>query len=203
MLDSSKNLEKTVKSWTSNNHKKALKPQVLGQPNIPKALHGINPRTIMGLTAWKRFSQIKRVNEPYCHACGAENCILDLHEDYDICYSSLTMRIRDYVPLCKSCHSFIHSGLLRVLVAQRAVSKERAKQVLERGFELCKASNIKVFSGTIQLARELGMGDVMVKSWTPPMNSEGWGQWKLIYEDTEYLGLTFEQWYKQYGAAVR
>lgn len=187
-----------MKSWDAPKPAKQLQPMLLSQANIPKALHGINPRTIMGASKWQRFSLEKRTNHPYCKACGADNCVLDLHEDYEINYDAKTMFVRDYIPLCKKCHSFIHSGLLRTLVSNHRVSAEHAKDVLNSGLSICRANNIKVFLGTYRLAVDLGVATQGVKTWVPNMQSEGWGKWKLIYNDIEYYGLTQEQWMEKY-----
>jgi len=177
---------------------KVLNPALLGQANIPKPLHGINPRTIMGAAKWAKHRQIIVQNNPYCKACGAENCILDLHEDYDIDYTNCTMKVRDYVPLCKSCHSFIHSGLLSVWVATSAITVPAAKEILTRGLAICSSNNVPVFIGTIELANQLNVSTDCVSSWTPKM-SNGWTDWKLIYNGVEYPGMSFQQWKAQYS----
>ena len=187
-----------MRSWSKNVIKK-LDPTVLGQPNMPKALHGINPRTIMGASKWRRFSLEQRTNRPYCTSCGKEGCVLDLHESYTIQYSTRTITINDYVPLCKNCHSFIHSGLLQVLVAQKKTSVSTARLILSSGFDICQTHKVKVFKGTVDFARSLNVSTAGIRSWSPPMYDEGWGQWKLIFEEQEYLGLTKEQWMKKYG----
>jgi hypothetical protein len=188
-----------TKSWDSKPLiSKTLNPQLLGQGNIPKPLHGINPRTIMGQAAWSKHRQIVIQNNPYCKACGAENCILDLHEDYEIDYNNCIMKIRDYVPLCKSCHSFIHSGLLRVWVSEKTVSIQAAKDILQHGINICAQHSIQIFAGTALLAKDLRVPLGSVRSWTPKISSD-WGSWKLLYDGKEYAGMNYFEWRRKYG----
>lgn len=175
-----------------------LKPQLLGQANIPKPLHGINPRTIMGTSKWAKHRQVIVQNNPYCKSCGATNCTLDLHEDYEIDYNNCIMKIRDYVPLCKSCHSFIHSGLLRVWVSEKTVSIQAAKDILQHGINICAQHSIQIFAGTALLAKDLRVPLGSVRSWTPKISSE-WGYWKLLYDGKEYAGMNYFEWRRKYG----
>ena len=45
-------------------------PTILTHPNIPKPLHGVNPRTIMGEDAWRELSSRLRKGVMFCQACG-------------------------------------------------------------------------------------------------------------------------------------
>lgn len=189
----------TLKAWGSKRQvNKTLKPSLLGQANIPKPLHGINPRTIMGTAAWAKHRQIIVQNNPYCAACGVENCRLDLHEDYEIDYSNCIMKIRSYVPLCKRCHSFIHSGLLRVWVSEKTVSVQDARGILQHGIAICAQHRIQIFAGTALLASELRVPLGSVRSWTPKSRSD-WGSWKLLYDGKEYAGMSYSEWGRKYG----
>jgi hypothetical protein len=191
----------TTKSWGSKTTiVKNLKPSLLGQANIPKPLHGINPRTIMGAAAWAKHRQVIVQNNPYCTACGAENCRLDLHEDYEIDYNTCIMKIRSYVPLCKRCHSFIHSGLLRVWVSEKTVSIQDARDILQHGIAICAQHRIQIFVGTARLANDLKVSLGIVRSWTPKIKSD-WGPWKLQYGNKEYAGISYSEWVHKYGSS--
>jgi len=189
-----------VKSWAQPPVDKVLKPSLLGQANIPKALHGINPRTIMGATEWTKIRVNAIAKSPYCKACGDPTRSLELHEDYVANYQHMVMQLREYVPLCSSCHSFIHSGLLRSLLLKREVSKYHTKRVLEHGLAVCRENGINVFHGGYILAKELNIDMSGIKSWAPKVSSEGWGQWRLLYNNEYYKGLTQKQWMNKYNA---
>jgi len=90
-----------------------LKPELLSHPNIPKPLHGTNPRTIMGRAAWDKYRQNALIKAKHsCRACGRTGCRLELHEDYSIDFKKAKMQVHSMEPLCTDCHSFIHSGFL-------------------------------------------------------------------------------------------
>lgn len=187
----------TLRSWDQKPTKKNLMPWLLGQDNIPKPLHGINPRTIMGDAAWAVLRHNVIFKEPYCHACGLDTLSLELHEDYIIDYNKKYLKIRQYVPLCKDCHMFIHSGLLTVYVNQGKVSRDQASNILKRGFDLCRNNNVSVFAGTINLANALKIDTSnLLKSSPKPYY---WDNWYLEYEGKKFKGLTEKQWKAKYN----
>lgn len=187
-----------MKSWGEPRKiKKELNPQLLGQANIPKALHGINPRTIMGQAAWRNHRQQIIQNNPYCKACGLDTLTLDLHEDYKIDYNKCIMTLNDYVPLCKKCHSFIHSGLLTTLLAKQEITKEYVIDVLRHGLAICKQKQVSVFIVGYSLAKHLEVPVKGVRSWQPK-NASKWGNWRLYYNGQYYKGMTYEQWKNKY-----
>lgn len=75
------------------------RPEILSSPNIPKPLHGVNPRSIMGQDAWNVMRQEVYAStefSPYRGTPGSRN-------HYDA------------IPLCKfECHNFgplsLHMG---------------------------------------------------------------------------------------------
>lgn len=188
-----------MKSWGApRNINKKLQPELLGQANIPKPLHGINPRTIMGQTAWKRLRQEIIQNNPYCKACGLDTYTLDLHEDYEIDYNNAIMRIKQYVPLCKDCHLFIHSGFLTTQIASSSISREKAREIMQHGIDICEKYDIAVFVVGYKLAKYLSVRTKNVKKWQPK-NTVSWNAWELEYEGKRYKGLTQAQWKNKYN----
>lgn len=189
----------TVKPWQAKSQlDKQLQPALLGQPNIPKPLHGINPRTIMGASKWQDLRRDIIGATPYCRACGKETLILDLHEDYNIDYTKATLQLRQYVPLCKSCHSFIHSGLLTVRFSKKQIDRYELVEILLKGLAITKKHNIPVFTVTYTLAKSLGLELNGIKQWSPPVTSHRWEDWRLIYEGKTYRGKSEKQWKQQY-----
>lgn len=177
---------------------KILQPELLGQANIPKPLHGINPRTIMGANAWKSHRQQIIQNHPYCAACGLETLKLDLHEDYIIDYNKAIMKVKQYVPLCKDCHLFIHSGFLITQISAGVISRQEAKRIMSRGLEICSKNNVSIFVVGYNLAKHLNIDVRQVKSWSPKTNT-AWSSWRLEYKNKIYKGLTKNEWTKRYS----
>lgn len=186
-----------MRAWTAKPKIiKTLKPSLLSQPNIPKPLHGINPRTIMGKDAWDKHRQLLVVNSPYCKACGRENTILDLHEDYSIDYTNNSMILLEYAPLCKKCHMFIHSGFLYTQIKSQDISIDKARDILRHGISILEKNNLQMFIATSILSKNLKVKHAC-DVWSPPPFS--WDGWKLLYKGKEYKGLSKTQWIKKYG----
>jgi hypothetical protein len=95
-----------------------MKPEILTHPNIPKPLHGLNPRSILGIEWWDkvRYEAQKR-NNFKCFACGIDKYEtkekwLEGHEYWNIDYKTGKCEVVSIEPLCHKCHNFIHSGRL-------------------------------------------------------------------------------------------
>lgn len=163
------------------------KPVYLTHPNIPKPLHGVNPRTILGESWW----DIKR-HEAYaennfcCWACGVhkseamyENW-LEGHEAYDINWETGEVRLEEIVALCHCCHNFVHNGRLEVLHQWGKVDRKKYSYILSRGKRILKNAGLK---------KEV-----------PPEKIAGWSEWRLIIKGNEYYSKfkNIEEWAEYY-----
>ena len=109
-----------------------LSPELLTHPNIPKPLHGITPRDILGKAWWDQQRQIAyRERHYHCWACGVHKSQaayyqwLEGHESYDIDYVHGIVTLREIVALCHACHSFIHiKPLPKVVVRKKGYTVE-------------------------------------------------------------------------------
>lgn len=190
-----------MKQWNESKIKnKKLDPKLLGQANVPKPLHGINPRTIMGAEAWKKLRLLSVKITPYCTACGLETPLLDLHEDYNIDYDKGIMNLNQYVTLCRSCHQFIHSGLLVTFMSKKIVSIAEGKRILKHGLDICKEHNVPVYAGTIKTANKLQINTKDNKSWTPKGAHVPWENWRLVFNGKTHYGLSRSAWLAKYGS---
>ena len=179
-----------------------LKPEVLMHPNIPKPLHGLNPRTIKGQEWWDVERKKAYASTGYrCIACGIEKTMakkfkwLEAHEDFIIDYKKGTCTIKEIIPLCHYCHSFIHSGRLRMIMGCDK-SEDEVIEILEHGINILRESNLKGFWATLDFAFSLGVNTVGVSPYKSTGYEAEWGSWRLILEGKEYEGLfkDFREW---------
>ena len=154
-------------------------PSILLHPQRPKPLHGVNPRNIMGETAWVETSERIRRNVLFCEACGASKFIkghFDCHEIYEINYEAGYLKFIKFVAICKDCHNFIHIGRLKALRKKKEVSHQEYTRILERGKAILKNNKLK---------KKIHKG-----------SCAKWDKWRLIYEGKEYKPeyKSYEEW---------
>ncbi len=172
-----------------------MRPHLLSAPNIPKPLHGLNPRTIMGKPAWDEERQKVYASTDYhCAACGVHKSQaklhkwLEAHEIFDIDYRRGTATLIEIVPLCHFCHAFIHSGLLRVRARKKKVSAQHVRDVMIHGCEVLRQCNGEIFQGTAELAYLVGVNTSHLSEISPPRNIADWSKWKMVWGENEYRG---------------
>lgn len=167
-------------------------PTILTHPNIPKPLHGINPRTVMGQSWWNKERKKAYQSTSFrCLACDIQkrrakyHQWLEAHEYYNYDYRNGTLTLEKIIPLCHSCHNFIHSGRLYILHQKGEISFSKVKDILEHGFAILKENNLNAFFGTIQVAEELGIHTDVEPEIPEPCYVE-WHEWKMVIEGKEY-----------------
>lgn len=115
-------------------------PDLLLHPNIPKPLHGVNPRTLLGRKWWDtERKEAQLATNFHCLACGVHKTVakarqwLEGHEIYDINYS---LGIAEYVrtvSLCHYCHNYIHDGRLQALLEKNQLSHQKYSSIIRHG----------------------------------------------------------------------
>ena len=166
-------------------------PEILEQPVIPPPLHGLNPRTIMGRTAWD--GERRRVYRKYgftCAACGVNGrdafplTRLEAHERFSVDYGARRMTLVGMEPVCPACHAFVHGGLLELRLHSGQVSRELGRRILEHGTGVLRQSGGVVPRAAHGLCAKLGVRHGLRVAAPPPVT--GWAGWALIWEGEEY-----------------
>ena len=120
------------------------KPEVLTQTILPFALHGINPRTIMGQYKWNKIKkEAQSIANHHCQACGRyvehiPGDWLECHEEYNIDMKNHVFSIKNFICLCKECHNYIHQGRLRMLLLDGTIDEEYYNKIISHGESILK-----------------------------------------------------------------
>lgn len=183
-----------------------LDPSILTHPNIPKPLHGINPRTVLGQAWWdkERVKAYKSTNYR-CIACGTPkdealyHKWLEAHEYYNFNYKHATLTLKKIVPLCHACHNFIHSGRMFILFEKGSLEKKKIIDIIERGLFILENHSLKAFYGTIEVAEALGI-KTNVKAAPLELHDTKWEDWRMIIKNRIYRSKfkNEEEWAKHY-----
>ena len=163
-----------------------LRPELLLHPQIPKPLHGIAPREILGKVWWdqQRLIVCRKTNW-CCIVCGVHKSKAkyhkwcEVHEVYDIDYSKGTSTYVEAIPLCHSCHNFVHRGRLQALLQKGEITKAKYNYIINRGFAMIK--EYKLVHPTV------------------PAMIAPWESWRLIIDGVSYPGLTKVEWQRKFG----
>jgi len=184
-----------------------MNPQILTHPNIPKPLHGLNPRTILGKEWWdkERFAAQAQTNYT-CYACGIKkeeakkHKWLEGHENFDINYQTGVCEVKSIVPLCHYCHNFIHSGRLAHILGKEK-SKQEVIEILEHGFKILSENNLQCFFGTLYLGNSLNCNTFQVSAYSTENSCVPWGKWCLLLDGKKYYSKfkNYSEWKSFYG----
>jgi len=161
------------------NEKKKIKlnPGLLLHPNIPKPLHTVNPRSVLGRKWWDIHRQTSYADKDYhCHACGVHKeeakfkKWLEGHEHYDINYKTGEVKFVKVVALCHSCHNYIHNGRMQALLEQGVITRIRFNQIQKHGELVLRLAGHKIFRPSYPAQSE----DVR------------WDDWHMVIEGKKY-----------------
>lgn len=187
-----------------------LVPEILCHPNVPKPLHGVAPRVIMGDGWWNRIRGLVYQKYDYrCAACGVPKHLarrfqhLEAHEFYEVDYNTGIVIVKSLEPLCNYCHMFIHNGrLVNTLNTPQGASTRIAMEILRHGFNVCIENDIACFHGAVDAAEYLEMPvPYDLKYYTPEVNPDiEWGDWKMIFQGREYYSKfkSMDEWAQFY-----
>ncbi len=160
------------------------RPEVLLCPNIPKPMHGVAPRVVLGSVWWDNERQAAyRSTDYHCIACGIPKLLaeyhqwLEGHELYKINYKKGLMTYVETVPLCHFCHNFIHSGRLEALLEAGQIHHAKYRSIIQHGDRILKQAGLK-----------------RLEAYAGPFAE--WGRWRLQIGKKKYPPLykTEESW---------
>lgn len=183
------------------------KPYLLTHTNIPKPLHGVNPRSVLGKKWWdKTRREAYRRYDYHCAACGVHKSQakkhqwLEGHENYDIDYDLGIIRVHNIEPLCHYCHNFIHSGKLAIDVKRGERKEWEAKAIIKHGFQILKDHDLKCFPRAYQLAKSWKQPTYGIKPYNIPISIVPWEDWRIVIEGIPYgpKFKTYDEWKKHY-----
>ena len=181
-------------------------------PNIPKPLHGTVPREIRGKSWWNKVRKAAYAEGDFkCWVCGVSKHFaryhrwLEGHESYDIDYEKGTVKLKEIVALCHSCHNFIHDGRMQILVEKGEMSADKYIEVIKHGtrfmFAYLERFHANVWTGKKwKLLYEptypfqIRFPDISIRGLRSYDEDEmaEWGDWRLILDGEEYQGFKTE-----------
>jgi len=163
-------------------------PRLLLDSNVPKPLHGINPRTVLGKAWWDvERKKASKKNNNCCYACGVHRSEakyhpwMEGHESYAINYAVGNMRLKEIVSLCHSCHNFIHSGRLQNLYDKGEISPSKYHDITAHGLNLTKR---------------------FCAPKRPEYIQQDWSKWHLVINGKKYYSKfkNVVEWSRHYGS---
>jgi|TARA_R110002096_G_scaffold160777_4_gene327096 hypothetical protein len=155
-------------------------------PNVPKPMHGIAPRVVLGGPWWEAERQAAFKSSLWCcEACGVHKekakarQWMEGHEFYDIDYLEGKMFYVRTVSLCHYCHNFIHDGRLHGLLRQNKIHHGKFVAILQHGDKVLADAGLQRMS---RRAR-----DTFVETMKQNGTLALWHAWRLVVEGKEYL----------------
>lgn len=184
-----------------------MRPELLSMPNIPKPLHGLNPRTIMGRASWDvKRREVYASTGHHCAACGVHKSEakkfqrMEAHEVHEIDYGKGMAEVLEIVPLCHFCHAFIHSGLTRMRARKKEIKASEVLAIMSHGCEVLRSGKCKMFAGTAELCDLVKADRSGIPIANQPRSMADWSKWFLVWEGEAYKGKfkNFNAWQKSF-----
>ena len=160
------------------------RPEVLLCPNIPKMMHGIAPRVVLGQKWWDMTRKAAYASTSFCCvACGVwkhdaqYRSWLEGHEWFSVDYKAGRVTYIECVPLCHFCHNAIHSGRLAALLEKGQITHQKYAAILQHKERILKEAGL-----------------VVPPDYIGPLAP--WGSWRMVLFGKEYPPLykTREEW---------
>lgn len=184
-----------------------LRPLV-AMPNIPKPLHGVNPRTLLGNATWNRLRKACYFNaHDTCEICGAQPENLRHrhgHEVYEIDYAHGTAKFVRVFCVCSLCHlACIHTGRAITLWKQNnplypteflLEGAEHAFKIIHDYNEDNPKADLRAYATFLEYLKHDELREPMekliekynIKFYKEVEGMVDWGDWKLLIGTDEY-----------------
>jgi DNA adenine methylase len=145
-----KSLGDVVNGAVAKQKRVKSRPSILLCRNIPRPMHGVAPREVLGAKWWKETKEeAKKRCGGRCEACGVHKDVakarkwLEGHEIYEIDYERGRMKYVETVMLCHYCHCFIHIRLLGTMIANGKSPRRKMDEVVEHGEGILLAAGLE------------------------------------------------------------
>ena len=184
-----------------------LRP-LIAMPNIPRPLHGVNPRTILGASTWNHMRRkcYAEANDT-CEICGRQPEDLRRrhgHEVYKIDYANGTAEFVKVFCVCSTCHlGCIHTGRALTLWKKHnplypteflLSGAEHAFKIISEYNKDNPGADLRAYSTFLDYLKHEELREPMekliekyqIKFYTEVEDMVEWGDWKLLIGDQEY-----------------
>lgn len=184
-----------------------LRP-LIAMPNIPRPLHGVNPRTLLGASTWDHMRRACYAQAgDTCEICGCKPENLRRrhgHEVYEIDYAKGTAKFVRVFCVCSLCHlACIHTGRALTLWKHQnqLYPTEFLLQGAEHAFKIISEYNkdnpkadLRAYSTFLDYLKHEELREPMekliekygIKFYTEVEDMVEWGDWKLLVGNQEY-----------------
>jgi len=169
-----------------------LQPEILQSLQIPKPMHGLAPRVVLGTSWWNKTRKAAYASTDYhCAACGVAKHLaksrqwLEGHELYKIDYRKGQMVYVETVPLCTYCHHFVHPGRLQWLLETGRIHQSKYVGIITHGNRVLNQAGLK-----------------RLPDYTGPCAA--WEKWRLVVNGKRYKPVykSLEHWIAAFGREV-
>ena len=108
------------------------------------------------------------------------------------------MKIKEIVPLCHSCHNFIHSG--RLWMVNKKTNPHKILDILSHGFKILKDNKLDVSIHSIYIAELMNFKHNSKYTIFDKEICPEWSQWCLILDGKKYYSKfkNMKEWQKYY-----
>lgn len=196
-------------------------PNILNEGGIPIELSGMSPRILKGQPWWNKIRKKTYESTDYhCIACGIHKSqiksgkTLEAHECYKYDYENYIAEVEKIIPLCHSCHVYLHTGRLMAIHKDGLVSDEQVREIILHGLNVLKNTSTPILKTTalinLSIKLEIDLSEFnLISKPVIKMNKKdierykNSGGWKMRIDGNMYKGKTHKELKKQYSSPTK